>query len=70
MTALVDRGEGVIRRVNLGGIHAGPGRIERARYIYLTEQEERMLQRLAAAGTCHGAGPADLPGHFPRPVAG
>jgi mannose/fructose/N-acetylgalactosamine-specific phosphotransferase system component IIB len=59
MAELVVRGEGVIRRVNLGGIHAGPGRRERARYIYLTEQEERMLQRLEAGGTIVTA--QDLP---------
>lgn len=59
MAELVHRGEGVIRRVNLGGIHAGPGRTERARYIYLTEQEERILQRLEAAGTVVTA--QDLP---------
>lgn len=59
MAELVVRGEGVIRRVNLGGIHAGPSRRERARYIYLTEQEERMLQRLEAGGTLVTA--QDLP---------
>jgi mannose/fructose/N-acetylgalactosamine-specific phosphotransferase system component IIB len=59
MARLVDGGEGIIRRINLGGIHAGPGRTERARYVYLTAQEERTLHRLEAAGAVVSA--QDLP---------
>lgn len=50
MAQLVERGEGMIGRVNLGGIHAGPERSERARYVYLSEREVATLRRLEAAG--------------------
>jgi PTS system mannose-specific IIB component/fructoselysine and glucoselysine-specific PTS system IIB component len=59
MAALVTRGEGVIRRVNLGGIHAGPGRQERLRYLYLSPQEIGSLRRLEADGVVVAA--QDLP---------
>jgi PTS system mannose-specific IIB component/fructoselysine and glucoselysine-specific PTS system IIB component len=51
MVALVTAGDGVIQRVNLGGIHAGTGRRERLRYVYLTADEASTLQRLEAGGT-------------------
>lgn len=41
---------GTLQRVNLGGIHAGPGRRERLRYLYLSEAEERQLEGLVAHG--------------------
>lgn len=44
------RAPGVVHRLNLGGIHAGPGRRERLRYLYLTDDELTMLQGLARRG--------------------
>ncbi len=59
MAALVTGGEGVLRRVNLGGIHAGPGRVERLRYLYLSPAEIGNLRRLEADGVVVTA--QDLP---------
>ena len=47
---LIGRMPGVIRRLNLGGIHAGPGRRERLRYLYLSEGEIETLEALARDG--------------------
>jgi PTS system mannose-specific IIB component/fructoselysine and glucoselysine-specific PTS system IIB component len=41
---------GALHRLNLGGIHAGPGRRERLRYLYLSDEELAMLQGLARRG--------------------
>jgi mannose/fructose/N-acetylgalactosamine-specific phosphotransferase system component IIB len=41
---------GILRKLNLGGIHAGPGRRERLRYLYLSDEELTMLQGLARRG--------------------
>jgi len=51
MAALVRGGQGVLRRVNIGGLHAGPGRRERMRYVYLTDAEAAALRALEAEGT-------------------
>jgi len=48
---LMRRAPGTLQRLNLGGIHAGAGRRERLRYLYLSEEELAMLQRLAREGT-------------------
>lgn len=48
MQRLVD--EGGIRTVNLGGIHHKPGRTQRMRYVFLTEDEARSLREMAAGG--------------------
>lgn len=50
MADLVLAGDGVITRVNLGGLHDEPGRRERLRYLYLSEDEISQLRRLEAAG--------------------
>ncbi|MGH7701007.1 MAG: PTS system mannose/fructose/N-acetylgalactosamine-transporter subunit IIB [Gemmatimonadales bacterium] len=39
-----------VTRVNIGGLHHRPGRRERLRYVYLTDDEAARLRRLAAAG--------------------
>jgi PTS system mannose-specific IIB component/fructoselysine and glucoselysine-specific PTS system IIB component len=49
----------VVGQINLGGIHHRPGRHERLRYLYLDEEEEALLGRLAAAGARVSA--QDLP---------
>ena len=40
----------VLRRINLGGLHHRPGRIERLPYVYLTAEEHRLLAELAGEG--------------------
>lgn len=57
----------LVRRVNLGGIHHRPGRVERLRYVYLTDEELEMLHRLARAGAEITA--QDLPSSAPVPLA-
>lgn len=47
---LLRRAPGTLTRLNLGGIHAGPSRRERLRYLYLSDEELAMLQRMAARG--------------------
>ncbi len=41
---------GLVRRVNLGGIHHRAGRTQRMRYHFLSPEEERSLRELAASG--------------------
>jgi mannose/fructose/N-acetylgalactosamine-specific phosphotransferase system component IIB len=51
MAALHDALPALVRRINLGGLHHRPGRAERLRYIYLTEDDEALLRRLGSEGT-------------------
>lgn len=39
-----------LRQVNLGGVHHQPGRIERLPYLYLTDEELRLLEQLEQSG--------------------
>jgi D-glucosaminate PTS system EIIB component len=39
-----------IHRINLGGVHHRPGRTERLRYVYLTDDEVAKLKQLASNG--------------------
>lgn len=39
-----------LRRVTLGGIHHKPGRVERLRYVYLTDEEVGTLRALVRQG--------------------
>jgi PTS system mannose-specific IIB component/fructoselysine and glucoselysine-specific PTS system IIB component len=48
MQCLVDGGD--IKAVNLGGIHSRAGRVQKARYVFLSPDEERALRALAAHG--------------------
>jgi mannose/fructose/N-acetylgalactosamine-specific phosphotransferase system component IIB len=59
MAALRDAVPNVVRRINLGGLHHRPGRIERLRYIYLAEGDADTLRRMQSAGTVVSA--QDLP---------
>ena len=43
-------GSGRLRKVNIGGVHHRPGRSERLRYVYLTDEEARTLRALAGLG--------------------
>jgi PTS system mannose-specific IIB component/fructoselysine and glucoselysine-specific PTS system IIB component len=56
-----------VERVNLGGIHHKPGRRQRLPYIYLSDEEFRALDALAAGGTEVTA--QDLPTTAPVPLA-
>jgi mannose/fructose/N-acetylgalactosamine-specific phosphotransferase system component IIB len=64
---LLRRAPGVLGRLNLGGIHAAPGRIERLRYLYLSDEELAMLQRMAERGVEVSA--QDVPTSRPVPLA-
>lgn len=47
---LLRRAPGALPRLNLGGIHAGTGRRERLRYLYLSDGEVGTLQGMARLG--------------------
>lgn len=51
MAALHDAAPSLVPRINLGGVHHRPGRIERLRYVYLAPDDEALLRRLGAGGT-------------------
>jgi len=57
----------VMHHINLGGIHHCPGRTERLPYVYLTDEEQRQLVRLASAGAEITG--QDLPSTAPVPLA-
>jgi PTS system mannose-specific IIB component/fructoselysine and glucoselysine-specific PTS system IIB component len=57
---------GRINAINLGGVHHKPGRIQRLRYLFLSRDEERVLQALAAGGTAVSA--QDVPAARPLPL--
>jgi mannose/fructose/N-acetylgalactosamine-specific phosphotransferase system component IIB len=66
MTRLVDQTNGVIRAVNVGGIHHRAGRSQRLRYVFLTPDEERQLRELARRGVTVTA--QDVPAARPVPL--
>ncbi len=49
-----------IAEVNVGGIHHAPGRTQRLRYVFLSQDEESSLRALAGTGVRISA--QDLPG--------
>jgi len=49
LIALVHRVPG-LRRITLGGLHHRPGRVERLRYVYLTDEEVAKLKALVGEG--------------------
>ena len=55
-----------LRRLNLGGIHAGPGRRERLRYLCLSDDEVALLERMAELGLEVSA--QDVPSSRPVPL--
>lgn len=63
MAALVRAEPQVVHRVNLGGIHHRPGRRERLPYVYLADEELRVLEALERDGTVVTA--QDLPTTVP-----
>jgi mannose/fructose/N-acetylgalactosamine-specific phosphotransferase system component IIB len=64
MGALVS--DGLVRAVNVGGIHHRAGRTPRLRYVFLTPQEEADLRAMQAAGATVTA--QDVPGARPMPL--
>ena len=63
---LLRRAPGELRKLNLGGIHAGPGRRERLRYLYLSDDELTLLTRMAERGLEVSA--QDVPTSRPVPL--
>ncbi|MGH7712291.1 MAG: PTS system mannose/fructose/N-acetylgalactosamine-transporter subunit IIB, partial [Gemmatimonadaceae bacterium] len=57
---------GAIRRVNVGGIHHKPGRLQRLRYVFLSPQEEDALRTLEGRGIEVTA--QDVPAARPLPL--
>ncbi len=52
--------------VNVGGVHFRPGRTERLRFVYLTDEEAAALRALAATGVSVTA--QDVPTAAPVPL--
>jgi PTS system mannose-specific IIB component/fructoselysine and glucoselysine-specific PTS system IIB component len=63
---LLRQGHGEIRKLNLGGIHAGAGRSERLRYLHLSASEVETLADLERGGVEVTA--QDVPGSRPIPL--
>lgn len=55
-----------IHFVNLGGLHFRVGRVQRLRYVFLAQDEERALRGLAARGVVVTA--QDVPASRPVPL--
>jgi mannose/fructose/N-acetylgalactosamine-specific phosphotransferase system component IIB len=66
MALLHAAGPGIVRRINLGGIHHRPGRRERLPFVYLTDQELQGLAAMEKAGAVITA--QDLPTTQPVPL--
>ncbi len=64
--AALCQGAPPVERVNLGGVHHKAGRTARLPYVYLTDEEFRVLEGLQAAGTEVVA--QDLPTSQPVPL--
>jgi mannose/fructose/N-acetylgalactosamine-specific phosphotransferase system component IIB len=65
MARLVDATDS-IQRINVGGIHHRPGRMQRLRYVFLSPEEEAELRALAARGVEVTA--QDVPAARPVPL--
>jgi mannose/fructose/N-acetylgalactosamine-specific phosphotransferase system component IIB len=50
LTGLIAAARNDIHRINVGGVHHRPGRTERLRYVYLTDDEAAKLKQLASNG--------------------
>jgi mannose/fructose/N-acetylgalactosamine-specific phosphotransferase system component IIB len=66
--AAVCAGAPAIRSVNVGGIHFRPGRTERLRFVYLSDEEAASLRALGATGVAITA--QDVPTAAPVPLEG
>jgi PTS system mannose-specific IIB component/fructoselysine and glucoselysine-specific PTS system IIB component len=72
MRALVDAvaatdPAGAVRAVNIGGLHHGPGRVQRMRYVFVNAAEESELRAIAASGVAVTA--QDVPNARAVPLA-
>lgn len=67
MQRLVAASAGLIRTVNVGGVHHSPGRVGRLRYVFLTAAEEAGLKAIEALGVEVTA--QDVPSARPVPLA-
>ena len=67
MARLASAKAATIRAVNLGGIHHRADRVERLRYLYLTNEEMRALQGLERHGVEISA--RDVPASRPVPLS-
>jgi PTS system mannose-specific IIB component/fructoselysine and glucoselysine-specific PTS system IIB component len=65
MQRLVEQGG--VTEVNVGGIHSRPGRQQRLRYVFLSQDEADSLRAMSAAGASVSA--QDLPGAKPVPLS-
>lgn len=66
ISALHDAHPGLVRRINLGGIHHRADRVEKLRYLYLAADEEELLRHLRDTGAEVTA--QDLPTAAPVPL--
>ena len=66
MAQLVAATDGAIRTVNLGGIHYRANRVQRLRYVFLSDDEQRALRALASRGVEVSA--QDVPSARPVPL--
>ena len=66
MARLVSATDGAIRSVNLGGIHYRANRVQRLRYVFLSDDEQRALRTLAGRGVEVSA--QDVPSARPVPL--
>lgn len=57
---------GGIPAVNVGGVHHRPGRVQRLRYVFLNDDEERQLREIADRGVQVTA--QDVPAAWPVPL--
>jgi len=65
MAALVS-GTRAIRNVNVGGLHHRPGRMQKMRYVFLSDDDEKELLDLISSGVKVTA--QDVPGARPVPM--
>lgn len=65
MRALAEKATGVTS-VNIGGLHHQPGRRERLRYVFLSDDEAQQLRALEASGVTVTA--QDVPTTAPVPL--
>jgi PTS system mannose-specific IIB component/fructoselysine and glucoselysine-specific PTS system IIB component len=66
MARLFAADHGAVGRVNVGGLHHRPGRVQRLPYVFLTDEEAAELRALAAGGADVTA--QDVPTTVPVPV--
>jgi mannose/fructose/N-acetylgalactosamine-specific phosphotransferase system component IIB len=59
-------GVGTIRKVNIGGLHHRPGRVQKLRYVFLSPEEEREIRDFIRGGVKVTA--QDVPAARPVPM--